>query len=142
MEKDIVPGLQKAIKKSFQQNISKHKGIQGFLIAVKKDTAKMEEVSTYAADLGKCASDALKIHLQADNLPDGNLYWNIVQRTIKPLMKDVHTLVNAAAVDIQKKEDKKQRIGIKPIIPSFPEERIDKILNKLVIVSTESEEDE
>lgn len=98
---------------------------------MKEEKAVGEDVSRYARKLGELASESLCAYLTEEKLQDGKLYWNIIIRTVKPIMEKVHRLVNEAAIAVQKAEDKKSGIGIKPIAPKFPTERADAILNKL-----------
>ena len=77
----------------------------------------------------------LKENLAEKNLPDGNLHWNIAKRVLVPLMQDVQRTCLDMAEAAQKRQDKKNGIGIKPIRPPFNEERIDAVLNKIVFIS-------
>ena len=77
----------------------------------------------------------LKENLAEKNLPDGNLHWNIAKRVLVPLMQDVQRTCLDMAEAAQKRQDKKNGIGIKPIRPPFNEERIDAVLNKTVFIS-------
>ena len=136
MAADIAPELYEQLRRRFEQNMKRSKRIQSFL--KKGDKATQKEVSLYAAELGKCASDAFTDVLSENNLPNGKLYWNIAQRTIIPLLEEVHNMVLDAAEAVQKREDKALGISLKPVRPDFPEERVKGLINKLI----EYQEDE
>ena len=136
MAEDIAPKLYEQLHWEFEQNMQRSIRIQSFL--KKGERASQKEVSLYSAELGKCASDALSNVLSENNLPNGKLYWNIAQRTIVPLLEEIHEMVMDAAEAVQKREDKEIGINLKPIRPEFPKERIEGLINKLI----EYQEDE
>ena len=138
MAADIVPELYEQIRADFEQKMNRSKPIKTFRSRVEKQTADAKGVSLYAAELGKCASYALTHNLTEKNLPDGKLYWNIAERTIKPLLEEVHMLVMQAAAQVQKQEDAKIGIGLTPIKSTFPKERINDLMNKLISVLEEA----
>jgi len=130
MAADIVPKLYEEIQKEFKKNIAGSSLIKNF--RKKGEKVNQKEVSLYAAELGRCVSDALASVLTDDALPDGKMYWNIAQRTIVPLLEEVYALVMEAAEAVQRQQDEKIGIRIQPIRPEFPKERIDGLINKLI----------
>lgn len=137
MAADIVPELYEKIHSDFERRIQKNKKIQNFQSKLKKKTATPKEVSLYAGELGDCAAYALTTNLTEENLPDGKLYWNIADQTIKPLLKEVHEMVMDAAVEVQLVEDEQNGINLKPIRPEFPEYRARDFINKLIKITEE-----
>ena len=131
MTEDIVPVLYTSILRTFQNRIKNDKQIQTFERKLADKTATASEVSLYAADLGRIAASVLGDALDPDNLPNRQLYWNIGQRTIKPLLKEVYRLVMAAAGEQTQIEDEKIGIHLAPQEPGFPEDRVDDLITKL-----------
>lgn len=129
---DIVPALYEKIQSDFQQNIAEKKSIQTFREKLERNTATSQEVSLYAADLGECASKALCGNLTLDALPDQRLYWNIADRTIRPMLEEVYTMVNDAAEIVRKAEDEKLGIHIGSVSADFPEDRVHDLMDKLI----------
>lgn len=129
MKVDAAPDLYNKIQAEFEKRITANKRIKNFR-SREKHTAK--EVSLYSAELGRCASETLGVCLTEDTLPNGKLYWNIAQRTIKPLLKTIYEMVMDAAEETQRQQDEQIGIRITPIRPAFPEERIDGLINKLI----------
>lgn len=59
-----------------------------------------------------------------------------MERTIVPLMMEVHEIVNELAFCIQKTQDEKQKIGIKSQKADFPMERIRSVMNMISHLNT------
>ncbi|MBO4289835.1 MAG: hypothetical protein J5865_07035, partial [Lachnospiraceae bacterium] len=131
MAEDIVPVLYARILKAFKNSIEKDKKIQTFEQKLKDKTATASEVSLYAAELGRVAAAVLSDALDPDNLPNRQLYWNIGQRTIKPLLKEVYKMVMAAAKEQTRYEDEAIGIHLNPVEPGFSEDRVDDLITKL-----------
>ena len=47
----------------------------------------------YADLVGGALAEAFRLHLSADTLPDGRMYWNIADRVLRPLLEEDHALV-------------------------------------------------
>lgn len=129
MTEDIVPKLNEAINKAFDSRVKNDKQMQKAFTG--DESIDLGDVSLLARKMGGYAYEALKECLTDDVLPDGILYWNIAQRTIEPLMRKVHELVCQMADAVQIREDKKLKIGIKPVHPEFNTDRLNDILNKV-----------
>lgn len=138
---DVAPKLYEKIYKSFISKTKRDMDIRAFNVKLSKDQAKPEDVSLYARALGECASAALIENIRQDELPDGKLYWNIAERTITPLLEEVHKMVNDAAIEVQKKIDEARNIHLNPVRVAFPEERVRALLNGLMKALEEAEED-
>lgn len=130
MAADIAPALYEQIQSEFEKNMKGSRLIKNFQRKGNKASAK--EVSLYAAELGNCASDAFASVLTENALPNGKLYWNIAQRTIVPLLEEVYALIMEAAETVQRQQDEAMNIRIQPIIPEFPRERVEGLINKLI----------
>lgn len=129
---DVVPELNKRIDADFSARIAVDPAIRSFRKQLEKKTATAEDVSKYARRVGECASAALIASLKEEQLPDGKMYWNIAERTIRPLFVKAHDLINDAASKVQTIEDEKLGIHLQPIKAEFPEERVRAIINRLV----------
>lgn len=132
--KDIVPELLKSVLGDFHTRVESDIAMQGILSGQGKKST-IAEVSRLAERAGEYAYLSLKENLAEKNLPDGTLHWNIAKRVLVPLMQDVQRTCLDMAEAAQKRQDKKNGIGIKPIRPPFNEERIDAVLNKIVFIS-------
>lgn len=137
MSKDIVPELLDQILMEYERQIEDNRFIQSFLKRLEKETAKDSEVSLYGNELGDCAAKAFLKYITPKNLPDGKLYWNIAERVITSLLTDVYNRVNEAADSVQKVNDERDGIHIKPQHAPFPEGRIRDLVNKTIEVFEE-----
>lgn len=136
---DIGVKLWESIEREFRNAIEKDMMIVAFEDRLGRGAAGFGDVSEYANRLGEIAGEVLRKHLKKENLPNGKIYWNIAQKTIRPILKMVHELVNEAAAAVQKQEDKKIGISLKPIKPPFPEDRAKDLIGKIVAESMKEE---
>ena len=140
MAADIVPQLYEDILDSFNKAVEANKRIRIFKKKLEAGTATEKDVAEYAKRLGECAEAALSSNLTEERLPDGKLYWNIAERTIKPLLKEAHELVMKAAARQLQLEDKKTGINLKPAETEFPEERINELIDTIIRYSEDGNE--
>lgn len=129
---DIVPELLDEIKKEYMEELSRDPKVIRILGKVEKGTATMADVHQYSARLGENLSAVLNEYLSADKLPDGNLYYNIADRIVRPMLEDVHISINDVAIDIQKIVDEASGIGLNGIRADFPEGRVHGLIDKMV----------
>lgn len=104
---DVVPELYKAIQVHFYTLIDNDRMIQN---ALKGDESiTFADVANLSEVIGNYAYKSLKSVLTNERLPDGILYWNIAERTIKPLMKEAYDLILKMCVIIQERDDSKNK---------------------------------
>lgn len=138
---DIVPELYKKIKSEFDSFIKKDIEIQEILKGENKE-ASFEDVSFLSGRIGRYAAKCLLKYINKETMPDGKLYWNVLSRTVIPIVKEAHKLINDLAITVQLIQDNKQNIGISPIRTKFNQERIESIINKLMVIQDEVIENE
>lgn len=138
---DIAPRLWDELRKEFDRLYDNDKNIQRFLSHVEKGTAVSEDAAKYSMYVGECAAEAMKKILVPERLPYGKLYFNIAERTVRPLLTMVYELVNDAGMKVLEAENKKKKIGLKPIKGTFPEDRIKGFIDRLVEISMGEERD-
>lgn len=139
MAKDIVPELWEKIESTFDSRVKMDPAIKAFWAKVDKGTAEGRDTFRYVSRLGEHASYTLRMYITASNMPDGKIYWNVAERTVLPLLKKVHKLVNDAACIVQEAEDRKKGIGVKAVRADFPIERVNDYLNKLATLDLNDE---
>lgn len=128
---DIAPKLQEQILTEFKRRTAMDFKIKSFNKKLEQQKATQKDAYIYTVELGKIASSVLKEILTEDNLPNGTMFWNIAERTVKPLLEEVHKRVNEAASDVQKLEDSKQKIGLIPVSGEWPEQRVHALIQKM-----------
>lgn len=140
MAVDVVPALNSAITTTFRSRMMRDKRIAKVSRRIRDGTATLEDAHEYAAAVGENASHALVRNITAQALPDGRFYYNIAQRTVKPLLKTSYELINDAADEIQAVVDRKQKVRLNPVRADFPEGRVDGLIKEIADRTDEPEE--
>lgn len=112
---DIAPALHEAIEKDFNRYYKADKTVKRVLDKVDKGTADYVDAYYYATAVGDCASRALTENLTEEALPEGRLWYNIAQRTVRPLLEQVEVMVAEVTDLIQTELNKKAGIGLKAV---------------------------
>lgn len=128
---DIAPELYAKINAIFTNSLEKDKRIEKIAQKIADGTATHVDTQNYAILLGDHAAAALLEVLTPENLPEGRLWFNIAERTVRPVLENNRELVNMAASYVQEGLNKAAGIGIKPVTPTENVDRIDGIINKL-----------
>lgn len=126
---DVAPELLERIRSEFQRRV-KIGPILRISARIRDGSASQTEVSRYARLLGEALSASLRAVLTEDALPDGRLYYNIANRTIRPMLAANHKLVNQAAIAAQKAADEAGGIGLNALEAEFPEDRVAGLVDK------------
>lgn len=128
---DVVPALNKAIQRDFQNNVMKDRRLARISKRIRDGTATQKDGHDYAELLGEDLSRSLLNNLNADTLPDGKLYYNIARRTVTPALEENYNLTNEIAADIQSALDANIGIGLGVAKAKFPSERIQGLIDKM-----------
>lgn len=137
---DVAPALYQLIMDDFESRMQQDKRIRQIQSKIENEKADLTDIYQYANRIGELGSDVLIKCFDENRLPNGILYWNIAQRTVKPFFKHIHKLINEKAVRVQKSIDTRDGIGLNPIAGKFPEDRIDDLIQKLVDMSIKESE--
>ena len=137
---DIGQELYQEIKSEFQSALEKDGELARIQSRIDSEKAKLSDIYKYADRIGQIASGILIDCLAEDKLPEGILYWNIAQKTVKPLLESVHQLINEKAAAVQKYTDAAEGIRINSVTGTFPEDRVDDLIQKLVDISMKEAE--
>lgn len=140
--RDIGVELQAQIDIDFENQRSQSIELIEIYKRIDSGTAIQADVVDISKITGAIASQVIRDNLSKITLPNDRMYWNIAEMAIKPIMKKVHKIVNDAAAEVITRERKAFGISIKPIAASFPEERIDSLINNFVEAYNAGAEDE
>ena len=140
MAVDIVPELYNRIETSFRSRMNKDAIIRTITRKIGKGNAALNDAQTYAERIGVNISGALRENLTANTLPNSILYYNIADRTVRPLLETGYELANETATAIQSAANAKKKIGIKPVSPEFNKQRIDGLINMMCASDIELED--
>lgn len=128
---DIAPDLLKKILELFAEKTERDPTIAAILERIDAGTATAEDVQRFAIALGEHESDALLDVLTPDVLPDGKMYYNIAERTVRPTIEQSHELFSEAAAQIQKQLNENAGIGLRAVTPKLDEDRVRGIIDKI-----------
>ena len=126
---DIGKELYEKIAAEFERTTGSDSVISGILKRISKGTAQPTDIALYAQRLGLRLRKAIESHVSADVLPNGQMYYNIAEKILRPSLSTNYELFNAVAQQIQTAVDQKQGIRIKAQRAEFPEDRIDTVIS-------------
>lgn len=132
----MTPELWKDISKAFRELMAKDKRLAALIGKIKNGTATYEDAQAIAIRIGEHSGQALEQVLTIERLPDGKLYWNIAQGTVKKSAERDYRLIAEAVEQIQENLNEAAGIGLKTVIPKFDEARVDSLLNRIVSEDT------
>ena len=118
MADDIVPELMARIRRDFSEAALANERIQKFMKRIRDGTAGMDDASLFARDLGDVLAEVLKRDITRDILPGGRMYYNIADRTIRPMLMETFRLTNEAAGTVMEFLDGKDGIRLSSLSPT------------------------
>lgn len=128
MPEDIAPALWARIERLIQSGRASDPVIRA-LEKNKKPTYR--DAHRMAQRQGENTSRALSAVLKPDALPDGRMYYNIAERTVRPALIDTYESVSAFCRDVQNYLNETAGLGIEAIIPALNDDRIVGIIDRL-----------
>ena len=137
---DIAPELYAKIEADFDKSVKGDNVIKQLANKLNKGRPLSNgDMTTVASRLGKHASDAFHTYLTAEALPEGKMYWNIADRTIRPIMNKIYEAENGLQILSQHIKDKAAGVNISIVKGINPVNRIDEIMD-FAVNSTTGEE--
>lgn len=128
---DVAPELLEQIERAFNRRYQNNKRIDSLLLKMSSGAATQAHIHDYALETGKCLRDALKSVLGPSGLPDGTLYYNIANRTIKPALERNHVRIVDYAAEVQEALYGADGIGLGAVRPDFATDRADGLIDKV-----------
>lgn len=126
---DIAPVLAADINKRFDAAVKSDSVIKQLALKLKKGPLGTGDIRTLSVRLGGHASDALRAVLTPEALPDGRVYWNIAERTIKPVLTQIYQVENALMYNSLSAADKAAGINIAIKQGVDPADRIKEVMD-------------
>lgn len=128
---DVAPELLEQIERAFNRRYQNNKRIDSLLLKMSSGAATQAHIHDYALETGKCLRDALKSVLGPSALPDGTLYYNIANRTIKQALERNHVRIVDYAAEVQEALYGADGIGLGAVRPDFATDRADGLIDKV-----------
>ena len=110
---DVAPKLYSQIRNLFDKDVDADPQLRRVENRIRDGTATQKDVLLYSQRLGKHASDACKAVLVPENLPDGKLYYNIGERTVKRLIQENEAEIISCASKQNAAMNKAAGVGLK-----------------------------
>lgn len=137
---DIVPELNNRITTSFRSRMSRDPRVRQITRKMAAGNATLVDAQAYSERVGVNISESLKEHLTESTLPNGQLYYNIADRTVRPMLETGYELVNENAAEIQKAIDAGNGIGLNPAKAEFPKKRTKGLIDMMTAEDIDLEE--
>ncbi|KRL71708.1 hypothetical protein [Ligilactobacillus saerimneri] len=128
---DIVPELLEAIKKDFEKQRVDSKKIQALLKLLEDGQATYKDAHAYAVEVGEILSKVLNVHITAETLPDGKMYFNIADRVLNETLKNNYSLVSDYTEGVQARLNRQVGLKLRAQRPDFDQDRVKGFVNKL-----------
>lgn len=128
---DIAPKLYEKLKSDFDVRTRRSSELRRLRNVLKSGKARYPEAHEYAKEIGRILGSVFQDDIKADELPGRMLYFNIGERTVKPLLEQALNLVLDYSTAVQQDLNQKAGIGIKAIRPKLNEDRISGLIGRL-----------
>lgn len=112
---DIAPELYENIKTDFEAFAKSDRTVRKVRFKADKGTANYRDAYDYAVALGACLSRAFRRNIKADELPDGRMYYNIAERTVRPMLEQLEDMVADLTAKVQEGLNTKAGLGLKSV---------------------------
>lgn len=131
MAEDISPVLLEKIQKSFQTAFDRDAQIQAVYQAIEGGTATYAQANEFAVRVGELLAEAFGAHLSSSVLPDGRMYYNIAKSVLSPTFRRNYELITGVTTSVQEALNAAVGLGLKAQIPTFNQDRLDGIINRV-----------
>ena len=128
---DIAPQLLEELQSAFREEIGNNSKIKALYAVIQGGNATYIDAEEYAYEVGKALAIVFSDHLSSAVLPEGQMFYNIAERVIRPLLEEDHDLVSDAATTVQQMLNRKAGLGIKAQTVPVNADRIDGIINRV-----------
>lgn len=128
---DLAPELLEKIQTSFTSRLNQDKIIAKVYGKITDGKATYEDAQEFAARAGELLASELKMHISADDLPDGRMNHNIAWRVLGPLLSKNYNLAADVVIQVQESMNKAAGIGLKAVRPQLNADRATGIINKV-----------
>ena len=127
---DIVPDLKKRIDKTFKDLIENDEVLSDIREKISK-SGTWEDAQEYAGIIGSHRSTSFLENISSEDLPNGQMYYNIANRIIPPALESDYEQVSEVCMEVQEQANEAARIGIKAQKADLNQDRIDGIVNRI-----------
>ena len=127
---DIVPDLKKRIENTYKGLIENDESLKRLTEKI-HEAGTWEDAQEYAGKIGQHRSASFLENISVEELPNGQMYYNIANRIIRPELINDFELISAACMEVQEQANQAANIGIRAQKPDLNTDRIDGIVNRI-----------
>lgn len=138
---DVAPELYDDIQMRYARKLRDDNKLISLAKKIKQGQGTQVDLDEITERLGRHASSAMREVLTANNLPDGKMYWNIAEKTVKPSLERVYDEVNHYASMSQRTADVKHGVNLAIQAGNDPDFHIRKVMEYAVNSVSETELD-
>jgi hypothetical protein len=131
VERDIAPDLYEILAKEFEERFSKDATIQRLYKKIQEHKADYSDANEFAVRTGELCAEVMQKNITSEALPDGRLYYNIAERTVRPMLINNHDIVSQICVQVQKDLNDNAGLKLKALKADVNEDRLVGIIDKL-----------
>lgn len=121
---DIVPELLDELRTSFDTKYSVDSRIRNLIKKMESGRGTYVDANKYAIRCGQLLSQTFGVRIDVDILPDGTMFYNIADRTVRPMLEQNYRLVADYCDSIQKSMNQTAGLGLNPVRPAVNNSRI------------------
>ena len=129
--KDIAPELLEKLQVDFKTRFKGNKQIQILSKKLEDGEATYEEANQYASLLGDLLVYVYKVNINAEDLPDGKMYYNIAKRIIEPTMTQNHDLISTYTSEVQTQINHRAGYKLTGIKPTLNQDKVQGIIDRV-----------
>lgn len=130
---DVSPGILEQMNQTIEANDASKRARNRLIVKAEKGQAGYKDAYDYAGLRGKAAADAIR-EIEESDLPNGRMYFNIADKTIRPVLEETSDEIFSFASQLLENVNEKAGIHLKPVLPD-PEETNEKIKGILDLAS-------
>ncbi|MBC2575209.1 hypothetical protein [Peptostreptococcus canis] len=128
---DISPELLKNILEDFNRKYRNNKKLIDLVATIDNKTATYEDAYNFSVEIGNMLASSFDLFINADDLPNRKMYYNIAEKVIGETLGYNHKLVSEFAKDVQTVLNKQSGMNINGVAAEISRERIEGLINKV-----------
>ena len=128
---DIAPALYEKLNDAFEVEVNGSGKLAKLEALNRSGKATHKDAYEYAKTVAGILQRVFNANIESEDLPDGMMYYNIAEQTVKSMLVKACELVSAYTADVQNNLNQKAGIGLKAVVPEINMDRIDGIIGRL-----------
>lgn len=123
MAEDIVPRMLADFEEDFRKSFQTDSILKSLYAKISSGRASQEDAQKFVIELGRLTADVFHRNVNAEDLPDGKLYYNIANRIIPPILEQNYGITCEVMAQVIEAQNRQAGIGIRFQKPEFDEQK-------------------